>query len=217
MGIAILLRHGHSTANADGLLTGRRPGVLLSEKGEGQARALAPAFAGVDLASVSVSPLERTQQTARLVFGNREFINEPGIIECDYGDWSGRLLSELATEPLWQRVQAEPSSVRFPNGESMTAMAARSVTAIADRSQADGLHVFVSHGDIIKAAISDASGAPFDAFQRIVVDPCSLSIIVYGPHRRLLASNIPISGATEVLAGLHASDRGTVGGGGGAA
>lgn len=217
MGIAILLRHGHSTANATGVLSGRLPGVLLTPTGEEQARRLSSAFDGVDIASVSVSPLERTQQTARLVFGNREFRNAPGIIECDYGDWSGRLLSELSGETLWQQVQQEPSAVRFPNGESMTAMAARSVTAVLDQATDEGIHVFVTHGDIIKAVISDASGAAFDHFQRIVVDPCSISIIRYAEHRRLLASNIPVSGAAEALAGLVRSDRGTVGGGGGTA
>lgn len=217
MGIAILLRHGHSTANADGVLSGRLPGVTLTPTGEEQARQLAAAFRDVDIASVSVSPLERTQQTARLVFGEREFRNAPGIIECDYGDWSGKLLSDLAGEPLWQQVQHEPSSVRFPNGESMTAMAARSVTTVAEQSTHDGVHVFVTHGDIIKSVISDSSGAAFDHFQRIVVDPCSISIIRFTDQRRLLASNIPVSGAAEALAALARSDRGTVGGGGGTA
>lgn len=217
MGIAILLRHGHSTANAEGLLSGRLPGVTLSETGERQARELAAAFDGIDVTTLSVSPLERTQQTARLVFGDRALIDEPGIIECDYGDWSGRKLSELATEPLWEQVQRQPSLVRFPNGESLTAMAARSVTTISTRAAGDGLHVFVSHGDIIKAVISDASGAAFDDFQRIVIDPCSISIVYYGEARRLLASNVPISGAAEAIRGLAKADRGTVGGGGGAA
>lgn len=215
MGVAILLRHGHSTANAEGRLTGRLPGVRLSETGEDQARRLAAAFSGLDVATVSVSPLERTQQTARFVFGKREFINEMGIIECDYGDWSGRNLSELASEDLWAAVQSAPSSVQFPNGESLIDMAARSVDAVRGRATAEGLHVFVSHGDVIKAVVSDASGAPFDEFQRIVVDPCSISIIRYGEYMRLLATNIPIPGAGAALAALVQPDRGTVGGGGG--
>lgn len=217
MGIAILLRHGHSTANAAGRLTGRLPGVLLSETGEQQARELAVAFSNVDVASVSVSPLERTQQTARLVFGDRDYIAEPGILECDYGAWSGRELKDLADESLWRDVQTQPSSVRFPGGESMLEMAARSIATVRARAGADGIHAFVSHGDIIKAVISDASGAAFDEFQRIVVDPCSISLIAYGTQIRLLASNVPISGAGAALAGLAAHDRGTVGGGGGVA
>lgn len=217
MGIAVLIRHGHSTANAAGLLTGRLPGVLLSETGEQQARDLAQACIGMEFASVSVSPLERTQQTARLVFGERAFIGEVGIIECDYGDWSGRTLKELGEEALWRDVQTSPSTVQFPGGEHLLDMAKRSVRTVRERCSADGVHVFVSHGDVIKAVISDASGAQFDDFQRIVVDPCSTSLIAYGEQVRILAVNVPISGAAAALAGLAKSDRGTVGGGGGVA
>lgn len=215
MGVAILIRHGHSTANAAGVLTGRLPGVLLTETGEQQALELAAAFNGIEPTSVSVSPLERTQQTARLIFGDRPYIPEIAIIECDYGKWSGRDLKELAEDPLWQSVQHEPSNVRFPEGESLQEMGSRSIGAVRARAASDGIHVFISHGDIIKAVISDASGAHFDEFQRIVVDPCSISIVNYGSHVRLLAVNVPISGAAAALAGLTSTERGTVGGGGG--
>lgn len=217
MGIAILVRHGHSTANASGTLTGRLPGIQLSDTGEQQARELRTAFADVTVDTVSVSPMERTVRTAQVIFGDRVLIEEPGIIECDYGDWSGRLLSELAEEPLWKVVQSAPGQARFPNGEAMAAMAERSLRAVEERATSDGVHVFVSHGDIIKALISHAAGAEFDKFQRIVVDPCSVSIIRYGPSPVLLASNIPPSGAVAALAGLAKADRGTVGGGGGVA
>lgn len=216
MGIAILLRHGHSSANADGILSGRLPGVHLTETGEAQAVSLAPAFLDLDLQSIWVSPLERTLQTAHLVVGNTALHEESGIIECDYGDWSGRALKDLAEEPLWQTVQQRPSAVRFPNGESLPEMARRAVTTVEHRSTADGIHLFISHGDIIKALVNHAAGAPFDAFQRIVVDPCSISVVVYGDQPRLLAVNVPVSGAAAVLHGLAHSDRGTVGGGGGA-
>ena len=216
MGVAILIRHGHSTANADGVLSGRRPGVVLSERGEREARGLAAAFEGVRLQSVYVSPLERTLQTASLVFGDRALAEEYGIIECDYGDWSGRALSDLTKEPLWTDVQNAPETVHFPNGESLIAMAARAVDTVQRLSANDGVFAFVSHGDIIKAVVSHASGAPFSQFQRIVIDPCSVSVITCGEHPRLLASNVPITGAAAVLAGLGSSERGTVGGGGGA-
>lgn len=216
MGVAILIRHGHSTANADGVLSGRLPGVLLSERGEQEARDLAAAFREITVHNVYVSPLERTRQTASLVFGDQSVDEEYGIIECDYGTWSGRPLSELAKEALWTDVQSTPEIVRFPNGESLAAMAARAVDTVQRLSAPDGVHAFVSHGDIIKAVVSHASGAPFSLFQRIVIDPCSISVIAFGDQPRLLASNVPIPGAAAVLAGLHATERGTVGGGGGA-
>lgn len=215
MGIAVLLRHGHSTANADGVLSGRLPGVFLTERGEAQARELQPAFSQLDVHTVFVSPLERTRQTAELVFGSRPLIEEYGIVECDYGDWSGRHLKDLAEEPLWKTVQQDPSVARFPRGESLAAMAARAVATTQSGASADGIHVFVSHGDVIKAVINWAAGAPFDAFQRITIDPCSVSIVMLGEQPRLLAVNVPIPGAAAVLAGLVSADRGTVGGGGG--
>lgn len=218
MGVAVLVRHGHSTANAQGLLTGRLPGVLLSDAGEEQAIELSSAFNGIEVATISVSPLERTQQTAHLIFGMGEFIFEPGIIECDYGTWSGKALSDLAAEPLWETVQTFPSLVQFPAGESMFDVANRSINTVRQRAQADGIHVFVTHGDVIKAVLSNATGAHLDSFQRIVVDPCSVSLVHFsGEQVRLLASNIPISGAAAALAGLVHPERGTVGGGGGAA
>lgn len=216
MGIAILVRHGHSTANAEGILSGRLPGVHLTERGQREALDLSTAFGTITVDQVYVSPLERTQETATRIFGTSTLNLEYGIIECDYGDWSGLPLSELAKEPLWKDVQASPERVRFPNGESLTAMAARAVDTVQRLSSTDGIHVFVSHGDIIKAVVSHASGAPFSLFQRIVIDPCSVSVIAYNEQPRLLATNVPIPGAAAVLAGLSASERGTVGGGGGA-
>lgn len=216
MGIAILIRHGHSTANADGILSGRLPGVQLSERGEREAQELAAAFVDVPVDHVHVSPLERTRQTAALIFGERVLYDEYGIIECDYGDWSGRPLADLAKEPLWTNVQNEPETVVFPNGESLSAMALRAVDTVHRLSANQGVHAFVSHGDIIKAVVSYASGAPFSKFQRIVIDPCSISVIMVGDQPRLLAVNVPIAGAAAALKGLAAAERGTVGGGGGA-
>lgn len=215
MGVAILVRHGHSTANADGVLSGRLPGIRLSERGEREARDLAEAFRDVVMHNVYVSPLERTRQTASLVFGEHLLEDEYGIIECDYGDWSGRLLADLTKEPLWSEVQNTPDAVQFPNGESLSAMAARAVDTVQRLSADDGVYAFVSHGDIIKAIVSHASGAPFSMFQRIVIDPCSISVVTFGNQPRLLASNVPIAGAASVLMGLSATERGTVGGGGG--
>lgn len=215
MGIAILVRHGHSQANADGLLTGRRPGVVLTERGRTEASALASAFADIVPTSINVSPLERTRETASLIFGARLFDLEYGLIECDYGDWSGRALKDLAEEQLWKQVQESPETVQFPNGESLLAMSARAVDTVERLAKGEGVHVFVSHGDIIKAVVSHASGAPFSRFQRIVIDPCSISVIAYSNEPRVLAANVPIPGAAAVLAGLAASERGTVGGGGG--
>ena len=111
---------------------------------------------------------------------------EDRVSECDYGHWSGRELKVLAKEPLWQTVQSHPSAVTFPGGEAMTQMSARAVQAVRDWNEqlgADSCYALVSHGDIIKAIVADALGMHLDMFQRIQIDPCSVTVIRYTPLR----------------------------------
>jgi probable phosphomutase (TIGR03848 family) len=201
MATVVLARHGRTTANASGVLAGRSKGVGLDEHGVGQARAAGERLAGVPVAAVVTSPLERCRSTAReiarAVPGTPRPASERGLLECDYGDWTGRELKTLAKEPMWATVQAHPSAAAFPGGETMAAMAARAVEAVRRwdaRVEAehgpDAVWVAVSHGDVIKAVLADALGMHLDAFQRIVVDPGSLSVVRYTPLRPfVLTSN----------------------------
>jgi probable phosphomutase (TIGR03848 family) len=114
---------------------------------------------------------------------------EDRINECDYGDWAGCGLMVLVKEPLWPVVQAHPSAVTFPGGEPMTRMSARAVEAVRDwneRIGPDGCYAMVSHGDVIKAIVADALGMHLDLFQRIQVDPCSVTVIRYTTMRPFL-------------------------------
>lgn len=192
MATVILVRHGRTTANAAGTLAGRLPGVRLDDTGRAQAEAAAARLAGVKLAAVVTSPLERCRETAAPIARQAGLkpLTERGIVECDYGDWQGRSLRELAKEKLWGTVQAHPSAATFPGGESMPAMVARAVEAVRRRDAAiDSLHgpgavwVAVSHGDIIKALLADALGMHLDLFQRIAVDPASISVVRYTTTR----------------------------------
>jgi broad specificity phosphatase PhoE len=138
------------------------------------------------------------------------------LVECDYGAWSGRQLSELAREPLWAQVQAHPASVVFPDGEAMADMAVRAVSCVRHWSaqHPEGVVGFVSHGDVIKAVLSDALGQPFDEFQRIVLGPGSLSAVAYGRDRPMVLSMNDTGRRLRV--GPHAPAAGpTVGGGDG--
>jgi probable phosphomutase (TIGR03848 family) len=194
MATLILARHGRTTANVSGVLAGRSKGVHLDDAGLEQARAAAGRLAEVPLAAIVSSPLERCRETAREVARLQppphRVSNERGLLECDYGAWTGRELKTLAKEPLWKTVQSHPSAAQFPEGESMTAMSSRAVGAVRRwdaRVEAEhGPHavwVAVSHGDVIKAILADALGLHLDAFQRIVVDPASLSVVRYTPGR----------------------------------
>ena len=201
MATVILVRHGRSAANATGVLAGRLAGVKLDETGHGQATRAADRLAALPLAAVVSSPLERCRQTARTILGGQggpvALTTERGITECDYGDWQGRALKDLAKEKLWATVQSQPSAAAFPGGESLAAMQARAVSAVRRHDAAvesehgaGAVWVAVSHGDIIKSVLADALGMHLDLFQRINVDPASMSIIRYTSARPyVLASN----------------------------
>jgi probable phosphomutase (TIGR03848 family) len=226
MATVILVRHGRTTANAAGLLAGRAAGVSLDQIGREQASSTGDRLAVVPLAGVVSSPLERCQQTARLILdrqpGNPHAPTDPDLTECDYGKWQGRMLSDLATEDLWAAVQTQPSAVVFPGGESMAAMQARSVAAIRRHDAAfeaesgpGAVWVAVSHGDIIKSILADALGMHLDLFQRIHVGPASVSIVQYGAVRpSVYATNTDAGDLSWLSNGIKSGDA-PVGGGAG--
>ncbi|MHB0928371.1 MAG: histidine phosphatase family protein [Candidatus Nanopelagicales bacterium] len=215
MGIALLIRHGRSTANVDGILAGRMPGVGLHESGREQARAMRLAFQGVSLASVTVSPLQRTLETASIIFGEHSFQTSEALLECDYGNWSGRRIEELTSDPLWTQLHAHPSATTFPAGESVVQVAVRMVQFVTQQAAAPGLHAFVSHADPIMMAVSHAAGAPLDAYQRLDVEPCSLSVLLVHEGRSgVVAMNVPPAGAGATLQSLLRWQRTSVSEGG---
>ena len=199
MTVVVLARHGRTRANADGLLAGWTPGVVLDDTGRDQAARLGGRLAAAPVVAVVSSPLERCLETAAAIRDAWDGANadaEPPALHTDerlgeahYGAWTGRALKDLAKEPLWRAVQDRPSTVTFPAHpehahESLQQMQARAVEALASwhaRIAAEhGPHavwVAVSHGDVIKALLADALGTPLDRFQRIVIDPGSVSIV----------------------------------------
>jgi probable phosphomutase (TIGR03848 family) len=186
----ILLRHGRTTANTSGVLAGWTPGVQLDETGQLQAKAVGERLAPVPLAAVVSSPLERCRQTAAAVLDGRslELQTDDRLGEARYGDWTGRPLKELVKEPLWKVVQAHPSAAVFPGdeGEGLAQTQARAVAAVrAWNAQLgpEAVWLACSHGDVIKAVLADALGLHLDQFQRIVVDPASISVVTYTETR----------------------------------
>jgi probable phosphomutase (TIGR03848 family) len=196
MPTVILVRHGRSGANTSGVLAGRTPGVKLDEAGVQQAAAVGERLAGLPLAAIVTSPLDRCKQTAAAIAKHHEELRpatDRRLTECGYGDWTGKKISELAKDPLWTVVQQHPSAVTFPDGESMRAMQQRAVdavrahdAAIAASHGANAIWVAVSHGDVIKSIVADALGQHLDTFQRIVVDTASTTIITYTATRPFL-------------------------------
>jgi len=186
----VLVRHG-LTALTGPVLAGWTPGLHLDERGEAQAAAVAERLRPVPFAAVVSSPLDRCLDTAAAVLARQadegralELQVEPRLGECRYGDWTGRPLKELAKDPLWKVVQSHPSAVVFPGpeGEPLRETQARAVGAVRDwnaRLGPDATWLACSHGDVIKAVVADALGLHLDQFQRIVVDPCSVTVIRY--------------------------------------
>lgn len=174
----VLARHA-VTAQTGPLLSGRAPGIDLSDDGRKQADALGERLAGLPVVAVYASPIERTTQTAEAVASHHGLPVRPlpGVLEADYGEWTGQKLTDLAKTDLWKVVQHTPSRAAFPGGEALAAMQARMIAAI-DAVVADhpgDLVVVVSHADPIKAAIAHYTGVHLDLFQRIVVSPASVT------------------------------------------
>ncbi|MBY6679579.1 MSMEG_4193 family putative phosphomutase [Rhodococcus sp. BP-316] len=188
----ILLRHGRSTSNTAGTLAGRSDGVELDDLGREQAMRVVARLEVLPLAAIVRSPLLRCEQTVAPLAAARELepVVEDRLLEVDYGEWTGKPIKDLVGEPLWKVVQQHPSAAVFPGGEGLADVQIRAVRAIreidarlAAEHGADVLWVACSHGDVIKSVLADALGSHLDQFQRIVVDPASISVVRYTETR----------------------------------
>lgn len=190
--LVLLVRHGQ-TPTTGSVLPGRAAGLDLAPEGLAQARLVAERIRELgEVKAVYASPLERTMQTAAPIAKALKVKVRPddGLIECDFGRWTGRKLAQLRKREEWVRVQRHPSGFRFPDGESFAEMQARAldaVSVIAKRHRGQKV-VAVSHADVIKAVVAAAAGTPLDLFQRFVVSPCSLSAVLYSPGGPTLLS-----------------------------
>jgi probable phosphomutase (TIGR03848 family) len=192
--LVLLVRHGQ-TPTTGATLPGRARGLHLADSGRAQADAAAARIGQLKkVSAIYASPLERTRETAKPIaaaLGLKVQVDR-GLLECEFGDWTGAKLNDLRKLPEWNTVQRYPSGFRFPNGESFAEMQTRMVGALdklVARHPGETI-VAVSHADPIKAAVAQALGTHLDLFQRIVISPCSISAIHYsngGPA--VLATN----------------------------
>ena len=187
-----LLRHGHSTANAKSVLAGRDFKVSLSSTGKKQALAVQAELRGKVFAKIYSSPLPRCIQTLEPLATslNKEIEILDGVIEMEYGDWSGKKLALLSRTKLWKSIQTRPSLVRFPNGESFLEMQNRALEAVRSIALPGQTILLSSHGDVIKAIVAGFIGLNLDNFQSLAIDPASISIIdLSGDSARLRLLN----------------------------
>ena len=206
----VLIRHAHSEANAAGILSGRLPNVHLSEKGLEQSEQLALRLGKFPISNLRISPMERCFETISpwinsIVlpsYPKFEPIIDQELTEVDYGTWSGKKLITLSKNKLWKTVQDSPSRMYFPNGEGIAQMQARAMTSVhqAVSAKGKGTAVIVSHGDVIKSIVASALGMHLDEFQRIIIDPASISILDFSSTKpRTLLLNDSRSVVTELL------------------
>ena len=206
----VLIRHAHSEANAAGILSGRLPNVHLSDKGNEQAEGLAVRLGNFPVSNLRISPMERCFETISpwinsIVLPNNpkfEPIIDQELTEVDYGTWSGKKLALLSRNKLWKIVQESPSRMYFPSGEGIAQMQSRAMKSVHESvaSKTKGAGVIVSHGDVIKSIVASALGMHLDEFQRIVIDPASVSILDYSTIKpRVLLLNDSRSVVTELL------------------
>jgi broad specificity phosphatase PhoE len=178
-----LVRHAaHDQVGS--VLCGRMTGVNLGSVGREQARRLAVRLENESVASIQSSALERARQTAEPIaarVAQRVELNE-GLMEIDFGAWSGRRFDDLERDPGWASWNKARAVSRPPDGETMLEAQARIVGAMErlGRAYPDRAVVLVSHGDVIKAALLYHLGLPIDAFARFDIDAASISTVVVG-------------------------------------
>lgn len=202
----VLVRHAHSEANAAGLLSGRIPNIHLSSKGVEQAESLAQRIGAVKLNHLRISPMERCFETIHpwlKIFGqNIKPIIDEDLNEVDYGLWSGKKLSSLSRKKEWRTIQDFPSRMYFPEGEGIAHMQERAMRSVlsVSKTKINSISLLVSHGDVIKAILASSLGLHLDQFQRIVIDPASISIIEYSDMKpRVILLNDSRAKVTDLL------------------
>ena len=192
----LLIRHAHSVANQRGILAGRSDGVVLTEQGVSQSEELAKRLAGSKISKVHSSPLERCHLTIAPLLKSIPSKDRPKIVvsqdlsEVDYGKWTGKKLSSLYRQKLWKVVQNRPSAMYFPAGEGLAHVQVRAMRAVHAAAAEGGLQVLVSHGDVIKSVVAAVLGTHLDNFQKIVIDPASITVLDFdGTDFRVLTLN----------------------------
>ena len=202
--LLLLVRHGE-TPTTGTVLPGRAPGLHLSDRGRAQAERVAERLEGLSVSALYSSPLERACETAEPTAAGTglDVTLDDGLLECNFGDWTGSAIADLSALPQWQTVQHSPSAFRFPKGESFTQMQARIVGSLEAlcTAHAGGVVVCFSHADPIKAAVAHALGTHLDLFQRIVISPGSVSAVSYVEGQA--PAVLMVNSTSEPLSGLR--------------
>jgi len=183
------VRHG-LTGHTGHKLTGWHPGVDLTERGRAQADAAAARLAPAGIKALYASPIDRTRQTAEAIAAKTRLsvVTRDGLGEVHYGKWSNRTFKSLMHTRLWEQIHRWPSAARFPDGETLRETQARALAEVETLREAHRKErvCCVTHADVIKLVIAHYLGVHIDLFQRIIVDPGSISIVTLGERGPLV-------------------------------
>jgi probable phosphomutase (TIGR03848 family) len=202
----LLIRHAHSVANDRGILAGRSKGVVLTDHGKKQAIELATRLQGISAASIHISPMERCHLTMAPYLAATVPAKRPKVFivddlsEVDYGKWTGKKLSTLYRHKLWKTVQSRPSAMYFPYGEGLAHVQVRAMRALHQAAATPGNQILVSHGDVIKSIVAAVLGTHMDNFQKIVIDPASVTVLDFdGVDFRVITLNSTTTAIADLL------------------
>ncbi len=219
----LLIRHAHSVANDRGILAGRSAGVVLTDHGKKQAIELAKRLQGIGVASIHISPIERCHLTMAPFLdaatpgkGPKVFISDD-LSEVDYGKWTGKKLNSLYRHKLWKTVQNRPSAMYFPDGEGLANVQVRAMRALHQAAATPGNQILVSHGDVIKCIVAAVLGTHLDNFQKIVIDPASVTILDFdGTDFKVITLNSTTAAIADLVPAKKESiGKALIGGGSG--
>ncbi len=186
MATVILIRHGENDWVKKHRLAGWIEGVHLNENGRSQAKDAAKRLSKLTLNALYSSPVTRCVETAEYIAKSQKLkINELADVgEVRYGEWEGKKINTLASKPEWQAVQYYPSRFQFPKGEALREVQFRAIQALEKLSATHGdeLIAVISHADLIKLILAHYLGVHIDLFQRIVIDPASMSVVALRAH-----------------------------------
>jgi probable phosphomutase (TIGR03848 family) len=219
----LLIRHAHSVANDRGILAGRSAGVVLTDHGKKQAIELAKRLHGISVASIHISPIERCHLTMAPFLEATAKAKRPKVFiiddlsEVDYGKWTGKKLSSLYRHKLWKTVQNRPSAMYFPDGEGLANVQVRAMRALHKAAATPGNQILVSHGDVIKSIVAAVLGTHLDNFQKIVIDPASVTVLDFdGTDFRVITLNSTTAAIIDLVSAKKKSiGKALLGGGSG--
>lgn len=182
---------------------GRKAGVHINSRGRAEAEQLASLLASAPIDAIYSGPLERVRETAEPL---SRALNVPLQIdeafdEFDVGEWTDRTFADLERDETWRRFNSFRSCTRAPGGELMLEVQARVIRRMCELRAQHRCIAIVTHGDVVRAALTHFLGVHISLYAAIEIDPGSISLIEWwDDFARVRMMNAPASAAPTISA-----------------